>query len=96
MKRKKIEGEIRDKNGMTLKHSKVQARLSSSPVREEEAKLPSRLVSSKPNHIDFSELAAWGCQPEPPILVLGACNILTGRPHKFISYLKQLRSRPGT
>jgi NTE family protein len=36
-------------------------------------------------HIDFSELAAWGPQPDPPILILGACNILTGRLHKFIS-----------
>jgi len=37
-------------------------------------------------HIDFSELAAWGTQPEPPILILGACNILTGKLHKFNSY----------
>jgi NTE family protein len=36
-------------------------------------------------HIDFSELAAWGAQPEPPILILGASNILTGRLQKFIS-----------
>lgn len=36
-------------------------------------------------HIDFSEVAAWGVQPEPPILILGACNILTGRLHKFNS-----------
>jgi NTE family protein len=36
-------------------------------------------------HIDFSELAAWGAQPEPPLLQLGACNILTGRLYKFNS-----------
>ena len=37
------------------------------------------------SHIDFSELAAWGAQPESPILVLGACNILTGKLSKFNS-----------
>jgi NTE family protein len=42
-------------------------------------------------HIDFSELAAWGAQPEPPILILGACNILTGRLHKFISRLEPVK-----
>lgn len=36
-------------------------------------------------HIDFSELASWGAQPDPPILIIGACNILTGRLQKFIS-----------
>jgi NTE family protein len=42
-------------------------------------------------HIDFSELAAGGAQPEPPILILGACNILTGRLHKFSSYQEPMR-----
>jgi len=42
-------------------------------------------------HIDFSEVAAWGAQPEPPILILGACNILTGRLHKFSSYREPMR-----
>jgi NTE family protein len=42
-------------------------------------------------HIDLSELAAWGAQPEPPILILGACNILTGRLHKFSSYQEPMR-----
>jgi NTE family protein len=42
-------------------------------------------------HIDFSELEAWGAQPEPPILVLGACNITTGKLHKFISYREPIR-----
>jgi len=36
-------------------------------------------------HIDFSEVKAWGAQPEPPVVVLGACNIITGRLHKFCS-----------
>ncbi|ACK72812.1 Patatin [Gloeothece citriformis PCC 7424] len=36
-------------------------------------------------HIDFAELAAWGPVTEPPILILGACNIISGRLHKFIS-----------
>jgi len=42
-------------------------------------------------HIDFSEVAAWGAQPEPPILILGACNILTGRLRKFSSYQEPMR-----
>uniref|UniRef100_B8HW89 Patatin n=1 Tax=Cyanothece sp. (strain PCC 7425 / ATCC 29141) TaxID=395961 RepID=B8HW89_CYAP4 len=37
-------------------------------------------------HISFPELATWGAQPEPPILVLGACNILTGKLWMFDSY----------
>jgi NTE family protein len=43
-------------------------------------------------HIDFSELAAWGTQKEPPFLILGACNILTGRLHQFNSYLEPIRA----
>jgi NTE family protein len=42
-------------------------------------------------HIDFSEVAAWGVQPEPPIVILGACNILTGRLRKFVSCLEPMR-----
>jgi len=42
-------------------------------------------------HIDFSELAAWGAQPERPILILGACNILTGRLHQFNSAKEPMR-----
>jgi NTE family protein len=42
-------------------------------------------------HIDFSELAAWGAQPKPPILILGACNIVTGRLHQFNSRLEPIR-----
>jgi len=37
------------------------------------------------DHIDFSELEAWGPQPESPILLIGACNILTGKLSKFNS-----------
>ncbi len=36
-------------------------------------------------HIDFSELATWGAKPEPPVLLIGACNILTGKLSKFNS-----------
>jgi len=43
------------------------------------------------SHIDFSELASWGPQPEPPVLVMGACNIITGRLHKFNSRLEPVR-----
>jgi len=36
-------------------------------------------------HIDFKEIATWGVQPEPPILLLGAVNILTGKLWMFNS-----------
>lgn len=36
-------------------------------------------------HIDFQEIATWGVQPEPPVLLLGASNILTGKLWKFNS-----------
>lgn len=42
-------------------------------------------------HVDFAEVAGWGAKPEPPILILGACNILTGRLHKFSSYREPMR-----
>jgi NTE family protein len=42
-------------------------------------------------HADFEEVAAWGRQPEPPVLILGACNVLTGRLHKFSSCLEPIR-----
>ncbi|HOD36205.1 MAG TPA: patatin-like phospholipase family protein [Syntrophales bacterium] len=42
-------------------------------------------------HIDFSEVAAWGARPEPPVLIIGACNILSGRLHKFSSYREPMR-----
>ncbi|MGK7873727.1 MAG: patatin-like phospholipase family protein [Xenococcaceae cyanobacterium] len=42
-------------------------------------------------HVDFSELEALGAQPEPPILILGACNILTGKLHKFNSRYESIK-----
>ena len=42
-------------------------------------------------HIDFAELEAWGPQPERPVLILGACNILTGKLHKFNSYVEAIK-----
>ncbi len=36
-------------------------------------------------HIDFDEIASWGPQPNKPLLIVGACNVLTGRLEKFIS-----------
>lgn len=38
------------------------------------------------HHVDFEELKQWGAQTEPPILLMGACNILSGKLHKFNSY----------
>jgi NTE family protein len=37
------------------------------------------------SHIDFDEIASWGPRPEPPVLVVGACNVLTGKLRKFVS-----------
>ncbi len=42
-------------------------------------------------HADFREVVSWGAQAEPPILVLGACNALSGRLHKFTSYVEPIR-----
>ncbi len=42
-------------------------------------------------HIDFEEVATWGAQPKPPVLILGACNVLTGRLHKFSSFHEPMR-----
>lgn len=36
-------------------------------------------------HIDFQEIASWGPQPEAPVLLLGASNILTGKLWMFNS-----------
>jgi NTE family protein len=41
-------------------------------------------------HVDFAEIASWGPQPTSPVLLLGACNILTGKLHKFNSYLEAI------
>ncbi len=57
--------------------------------------LRSRFIDLKElleTHVDFSEIAAWGPQPEPPILILGSCNILTGRLHKFNSYYESIKA----
>jgi NTE family protein len=36
-------------------------------------------------YIDFDEIAAWGPMPEKPVLLLGACSVLTGKLEKFLS-----------
>jgi NTE family protein len=36
-------------------------------------------------HIDFEEIASWGPQPTAPVLIIGACSVLSGRLTKFIS-----------
>ncbi|PSB56359.1 hypothetical protein C7B61_20640 [filamentous cyanobacterium CCP1] len=36
-------------------------------------------------HINFQEIADWGALPEPPVLLLGASNILTGKLWMFNS-----------
>jgi NTE family protein len=42
-------------------------------------------------HIDFQEIAAWGPQPESPVLILGAVNILTGKLWMFDSAREPIR-----
>ncbi len=42
-------------------------------------------------HIDFKEVAAWGVQPEAPILLLGASNILTGKLWMFNSLYEPIK-----
>jgi NTE family protein len=42
-------------------------------------------------HINFEEIAAWGPQHEPPILLLGASNILSGKLHKFNSSYEPIK-----
>jgi NTE family protein len=34
-------------------------------------------------HIDFDEIASWGPQPKRPVLLIGACNVLSGKLEKF-------------
>jgi NTE family protein len=36
-------------------------------------------------HIDFKEIASWGPQPGPPVLMLGAANVTSGALAKFVS-----------
>ncbi len=42
-------------------------------------------------HIDFAEIASWGPRPEPPVLLLGASNILTGKLWKFNSAVEPIK-----
>lgn len=42
-------------------------------------------------HIDFKEVASWGIQSTPPILLLGASNILTGKLWMFNSSHEPIR-----
>ena len=67
--------------------SKALLRLSSFGLRDRFTNFEALLR----RHIDFSELAAWGPQPARPVLLLGACNILTGKLHKFNSYHESIR-----
>jgi NTE family protein len=41
-------------------------------------------------HLNFEEIAAWGPQPDPPILLVGASNVLTGQLAKFNSTVEPL------
>jgi len=36
-------------------------------------------------HMDFDEIASWGPVAEKPVLLLGACSVLTGKLEKFSS-----------
>ena len=42
-------------------------------------------------HIDFDELAAWGPQPDAPVLVIGAASVLSGQLRKFNSSKEAIR-----
>jgi NTE family protein len=42
-------------------------------------------------HIDFNQVAAWGAQPEAPVLILGAVNILTGKLWMFNSHNEPIK-----
>jgi NTE family protein len=43
------------------------------------------------NYIDFDEIAAWGPRPSPPVLIVGAANVSTGKLSKFISSQEAIR-----
>lgn len=66
---------------------RMTSQIAASGIREEFTDLRMLLNA----HVDFGEVASWGTRPDPPILVLGACNVLTGRLHKFTSYLEPIR-----
>ncbi len=42
-------------------------------------------------YIDFKEIASWGPQPGPPVLILGAANVNSGALAKFISRKESIR-----
>jgi NTE family protein len=42
-------------------------------------------------HIDFDEIAAWGPRREPPVLIVGAANVSTGKLAKFVSRREPIR-----
>ena len=42
-------------------------------------------------HINFGKIASWGPLPDKPVLVVGACNVLTGKLRKFISGKEVIR-----
>lgn len=42
-------------------------------------------------HIDFGETQAWGARPEPPVLLLGSANVLTGKLDMFNTRKMPLR-----
>jgi NTE family protein len=42
-------------------------------------------------YIDFDEIAAWGAIPKPPVLVIGAADVSTGRLAKFVSAREPIR-----
>lgn len=42
-------------------------------------------------HIDFKEVASWGVQTEPPFLVLGTVNLLTGKLWMFNSAAEPIK-----
>jgi NTE family protein len=42
-------------------------------------------------YIDFDEVATWGAIEEPPVLVIGAADVSTGRLAKFVSAQEPIR-----
>lgn len=42
-------------------------------------------------HFDFTEIEKWGAVKEPPVLLIGACNILTGKMRQFNSYKEPIK-----
>lgn len=43
------------------------------------------------SHVNFEEVTAWGAQKKPPFLIIGACNIITGKLEKFVSSQEGIR-----